>query len=56
MLIESLNRLRSEVDVVVLAHGFFNFMVGRSLAKLGWRLVSSEGYKYWSMRRFERAP
>lgn len=43
-------------DVVVLAHGFFNFMVGRSLAKLGWRLVSSEGYKYWSMRRFERAP
>lgn len=41
-------------DVVVLAHGFFNFMVGRSLRKLGWKLVSSEGYKYWSMRRFER--
>jgi broad specificity phosphatase PhoE len=41
-------------DVVVLAHGFFNFMVGRSLRKHGWRLVSSEGYKYWSMRRFER--
>lgn len=43
-------------DVVVLAHGFFNFMIGRSLRKLGWRLVESEGYKYWSMRRFERAP
>ena len=42
-------------DVVVLAHGFFNFMIGRSLRKLGWRLVESEGYKYWSMRRFERA-
>jgi broad specificity phosphatase PhoE len=41
-------------DVVVLAHGFFNFMIGRSLKKLGWRLVASEGYKYWSMRRFER--
>jgi broad specificity phosphatase PhoE len=41
-------------DVVVTAHGFFNFMIGRSLRKLGWRLVSSEGYKYWSMRRFER--
>ncbi|WP_309088337.1 histidine phosphatase family protein [Phenylobacterium sp.] len=42
-------------NVVVLAHGFFNFMVGRSLRKLGWKLVESEGYKYWSMRRFERS-
>jgi broad specificity phosphatase PhoE len=42
-------------DVVVLAHGFFNFMVGRALRRRGWRLAWSEGYKYWSMRRFERA-
>ncbi|MFN3582378.1 histidine phosphatase family protein [Phenylobacterium sp.] len=42
-------------NVVVLAHGFFNFMIGRSLRKLGWKLVESEGYKYWSMRRFERS-
>ncbi|WP_411288388.1 histidine phosphatase family protein [Phenylobacterium sp.] len=41
-------------DVVVLAHGFFNFMVGLSLRRRGWRLTRSEGYKYWSMRRFER--
>lgn len=41
-------------NVVVLAHGFFNFMIGRSLRRLGWKLVESEGYKYWSMRRFER--
>jgi hypothetical protein len=41
-------------DVVVLAHGFFNFMIGRALRRRGWRLVSSEGYKYWSTRRFER--
>lgn len=41
-------------DVVVLAHGFFNFMIGRALTKRGWKLVSSEGYKYWSTRRFER--
>jgi broad specificity phosphatase PhoE len=41
-------------DVVVLAHGFFNFMVGRALKRRGWRLVHSEGWKYWSMRRFER--
>ena len=40
--------------VVVLAHGFFNHLIGRSLKKLGWRLAESEGYKYWSMRRFER--
>lgn len=40
--------------VVVLAHGFFNHLIGRSLKKLGWKLVESEGYKYWSMRRFER--
>ncbi len=41
-------------NVVVLAHGFFNFMIGRSLRRLGWKMVRSEGYKYWSMRRFER--
>lgn len=40
--------------VVVLAHGFFNHLIGRSLKKLGWKLTESEGYKYWSMRRFER--
>lgn len=43
-------------DVVVLAHGFFNFMIGRALRRRGWRLTSSEGYRYWSMRRFERGP
>ncbi|MDP3491077.1 MAG: histidine phosphatase family protein [Phenylobacterium sp.] len=41
-------------DVVVLAHGFFNFMVGRALRRRGWRVADSQGYKYWSMRRFER--
>ena len=42
-------------DVVVLAHGFFNFMIGRALRQRGWKQVSTEGYKYWSTRRFERA-
>jgi len=41
-------------DVLVLAHGFFNFMIGRALKNRGWKLVASEGYKYWSTRRFER--
>lgn len=41
-------------DVVVLAHGFFNFMVGRSLRRRGWRLTANQGWKYWSTRRYER--
>jgi broad specificity phosphatase PhoE len=39
-------------EVVVLAHGFFNFMIGRALKRRGWKLAHSEGWKYWSMRRF----
>lgn len=41
-------------DVLVLAHGFFNFMIGRALKARGWRRTAGEGYKYWSTRRFER--
>lgn len=41
-------------DVVVLAHGFFNYMIGRALKRRGWRLAASDGYRYWSMRRFVR--
>ena len=41
-------------NVVVMAHGFFNHLIGRSLRRQGWKLAESEGYKYWSMRRFER--
>jgi broad specificity phosphatase PhoE len=39
-------------DVVVLAHGFFNVLIGRQLKRRGWRLEAGEGYKYWSIRRF----
>jgi broad specificity phosphatase PhoE len=41
-------------DVLVLAHGFFNAMVGNELKRRGWRLVQNEGYRYWSARRFVR--
>jgi broad specificity phosphatase PhoE len=41
-------------NVVVLAHGFFNVLIGRALRKRGWRMTLREGYKYWSTRRFER--
>jgi broad specificity phosphatase PhoE len=42
-------------DVVVLAHGFFNVMIGRALRRRGWKRTLREGYKYWSTQRFERA-
>jgi broad specificity phosphatase PhoE len=40
--------------VVVLAHGFFNVLIGRALLRRGWRRTLREGHKYWSTRRFER--
>jgi hypothetical protein len=44
----------SGLNVVVLAHGFFNILIGRALIGRGWRQTLREGYKYWSTRRFER--
>jgi hypothetical protein len=41
-------------DVVVLAHGFFNYMVGRALKRRGWRMAANQGWKYWSTRTFVR--
>ena len=43
-------------DVLVVAHGFFNGMVGESLKRLGWRCVEDHGFSYWSARRFESPP
>jgi len=40
-------------DVLVVAHGFFNGMVGGALKRLGWRCTLDEGFRYWSARRFE---
>lgn len=42
-----------EGEVLVLAHGFFNAMIGRELARRGWRLTGDRGYRYWATRRFE---
>ena len=39
---------------MILAHGFFNVLIGRALRKRGWRRTMREGYKYWSTQRFER--
>jgi broad specificity phosphatase PhoE len=47
-------RAQSGQDVLVLAHGYFNHMVGRRLRADGWSLVHNQGFKYWSQRRYEK--
>lgn len=41
-------------DVVVMAHGFFNGMIGVELTRRGWRCVRDRGFRYWSARHFRR--
>ena len=41
-------------DVLVVAHGFFNSMIGMELRRLGWRSVKGRGWRYWSTRYFQR--
>lgn len=41
-------------DVLVMAHGFFNGMVGEALRRRGWRCAMDQGFNYWCARRFER--
>ena len=45
---------RTGEDVLVVAHGFFNTMIGLELRRLGWRLVKGRGWRYWSTRYYER--
>jgi broad specificity phosphatase PhoE len=40
-------------DVLVVAHGYFNTMVGLALRRHGWRCVEDGGFTYWAARRFE---
>jgi broad specificity phosphatase PhoE len=40
-------------DVLVVAHGFFNTMIGVALSRQGWRCVEDGGFRYWAARRFE---
>ena len=41
-------------DVLVVAHGVFNLMLGRALKARGWRCTADGGFGYWSARRFEK--
>ncbi|HXQ11792.1 MAG TPA: histidine phosphatase family protein [Caulobacteraceae bacterium] len=42
------------MNVLVIAHGFFNTMVRLSLQKRGWKLVRNNGFRYWSYTQLER--
>ena len=42
------------LNVLVIAHGFFNTMVRLSLQRRGWKLVETNGYRYWSYARLQR--
>ncbi|WP_122464869.1 MULTISPECIES: histidine phosphatase family protein [Brevundimonas] len=47
-----IGRAKAGHDVLVLAHGYFNHMVGRRLKTRGWRCTEDQGFKYWSTRTF----
>lgn len=41
--------------VLLVAHGFFNTMVGLELRQLGWTCVQKDrGFAYWTTRHFQR--
>jgi len=42
-------------DVLIVAHGFFNTMIGEALKARGWRCTQDQGYRYWKARIFRRA-
>ena len=42
-------------DVLIVAHGFFNTMIGEALKRRGWRCIQDQGFRYWSARIFRRA-
>ena len=41
--------------VMLIAHGYFNFMIGSALEARGWRRTLNQGFRYWSARRYESA-
>jgi broad specificity phosphatase PhoE len=41
-------------DVILAAHGWFNRMLRRPLARRGWRCIRDGGDGYWSFRIYER--
>lgn len=42
-------------DVLLVAHGFFNVMIGNALQARGMKKTLDQGFQYWCVKRFERA-
>lgn len=42
-------------NVLVVAHGFFNWMIADALKRRGLTKLADEGHAYWSIKRFRRA-
>jgi len=42
-------------DVLLVAHGFFNVMIGNALQARGLKKTLDQGFQYWCVKRFERA-
>lgn len=42
-------------NVLVVAHGFFNWMIADALKARGLTKIVDEGHAYWSIKRFRRA-
>ena len=42
----------SHAEVLLLAHGYFNHMIGVALKARGWRMAENQGYRYWAVRSF----
>jgi hypothetical protein len=40
-------------DVILFAHGFFNTLIARVFKARGWRYAVNDGWKYWSIKRFD---
>lgn len=47
-------KARSGQDVLLMAHGYFNFMISLELIKLGYSQTCEQGFKYWGCRRYEK--
>jgi broad specificity phosphatase PhoE len=48
-----IDKAASGGDVLVLAHGYFNFMIANALKARGYRKTLEQGFKYWGCRRYE---
>lgn len=48
-----LERAKGGDEVVLMAHGYFNYMISRELKRSGYVKTHEQGFKYWGCRRYE---